>query len=305
MYCKLAFRDVGASSLFFLECWGNRLTTQMLRMGATVIQPPAEDCTPSKIRLTLLKTIGDRAVNLIQFWISEERNQDNERKLLIATSIAEECRRLGLGVGIGRPWIDPMKKIGRPYWWKTDMPAEVDRGPGYFLKYDPPPVGFTLVTYDLCCYQGTIVPFGPLPKDKVATVPRVPGTVPHDYHLGPIIEDLTQEEESLEREEDVWSKDELSKYEPDTGSMDSPVDVEMQGQTVEVRRVSATQPKPPSAETMTAQPLAHRKDEEQTRFVLPRADQMHLWSRIQRRVTVNTETKQVLADEPTAGKAKG
>ena len=78
-YCKLVCQDVRASNVFFFECWGNRFTTQMLRLGATVVRPPAEECTPSKIRLTLLSAIGNKAGNLIWFWISKERNQGNER----------------------------------------------------------------------------------------------------------------------------------------------------------------------------------------------------------------------------------
>ena len=61
---------------------------------------------------------------------------------------------MSVGVGIGRPWVDTMQKIGRPYWWKAEARPEVDRGPEYFMKYDPPPRGFALVTYDPCCCNG-------------------------------------------------------------------------------------------------------------------------------------------------------
>ena len=80
------------------------------------------------------------------------------------------------------------------------------------MRYDQPPRGFSLVTYEMCFYGGVTPPFGPIPQDKAATVPQIDRPSSHDYHLGSIIEDFPREEEIRDLYEDEWSEDELSRY---------------------------------------------------------------------------------------------
>ena len=81
VYCNLLLQSLGADRIFFLECWGNRLTKHMLLAGAQVVGLSKTERSLGRVRQTLTKVIQDQAVNVIQFWLPENRNAETEKQL--------------------------------------------------------------------------------------------------------------------------------------------------------------------------------------------------------------------------------
>ena len=66
----------------------------MLKAGVQVVGLNRIEGALSRIRQTLTRVVQDQAVNLVHFWIPENRNAETERKLWIASRVAEECQRM-------------------------------------------------------------------------------------------------------------------------------------------------------------------------------------------------------------------